>query len=131
MASQPVDGHHHRLDAAGVGGNVVERIDEGDGAEGAVNQVVHWYRQAIGLGELVEEAVAYLCIHFHLVHRRADGFAQMGCVHEVFDMDDGAFGDVDIHVLGCICAMCSTDDGDFILDAEGGQVAIHVLSRWP
>ena len=121
---EPEDGQDHGLYAAGIGGNGVELIDQGDGAARAVDKEVVGLGEGFGLLVLVEEALEDGLVGGEVVECPDDDGSQQGGVDEVGEMDDaagvGIYGDIACGVE----PMGGIGRGGLLADDVGEEVAV-------
>lgn len=125
VLGEPEDGEHHALDAAGVGGDVVETVVDDDGAAGGVDEEVLGHRHALHIAELVEEAFLNLLVDLKVLDGMSDGLAEeVGVGDEVGEVDGIAGFKVDSQEVGRVHAMCSSERKAFGLDDKGCERAV-------
>ena len=96
MLGEPEDGKGDFLDAAAVGGYLIETIIDDDAIAGAVDGEVVWQGHALGVAELIEKAFASVFVYVEVLYGMGNGFAEeVGVGDEVGEVDGVAGFNVD------------------------------------
>lgn len=116
---EPEDGEDDVLNAAGVGGKLVEGVDDDDVIAGAVDDEVARQRHTFHVGELVEEALSGFFVDVEVVDSMCDGLAEeIGVGDEVGEVDGVAGFQVNGQEASRMQAMGGTKGKTLLMDGE-------------
>jgi hypothetical protein len=96
VLGEPENGEGDFLDAAAVGGYLIEAIIDDDAIAVAVDGEVVWQGHALCIYELIEEASASVFVYVEVLYGMGNGFAEeVGVGDEVGEVDGVAGFNVD------------------------------------